>query len=126
MVGSSQDHVVQPLLKQGQPRQVAQDHVRSGFERLQGQRLHNLSGQHVPVFYHPHREKSVFLCSNGISCVSVCACCFSFCLWALLRRVWLSTQSSVAATEYLLHLVRWLKISMERISLSFIVCGTWM
>lgn len=37
------------------------------------ERLHNLSGQPVPVFNHPHGKKNVFLCSDGISCASVCA-----------------------------------------------------
>ena len=47
------------LLKQGQLQQVAQDHVQSGFEYLQGWRLHNLSGQPIPVSGHPH-GKNVF------------------------------------------------------------------
>ena len=45
------------LLKQGQLQQVAQDYVQSGFEYLQGWRLHSLSGQPVPVFDHPFGKK---------------------------------------------------------------------
>lgn len=48
--------LVQPLSKQGQAEQVAQDHVQSATEYLQEQRLHNLSGQPVPVFEHLHSE----------------------------------------------------------------------
>lgn len=43
-----------PELKQGQLELVAQDHVPMAFEFLQGWRLHNLPGQHVPVLRHPH------------------------------------------------------------------------
>jgi len=37
------------LLKQGHLELVAQDHVHTAFEYLQGWRLHRLSGQPVPV-----------------------------------------------------------------------------
>uniref|UniRef100_A0A8B9Q4U4 Transmembrane protein 19 n=1 Tax=Apteryx owenii TaxID=8824 RepID=A0A8B9Q4U4_APTOW len=47
------------LLKQGHLEHVAQDPVQVGFEYLQGWRLHNLSGQPVPVLCHPH-SKEVF------------------------------------------------------------------
>ena len=46
-----------PMLKQGQLEQVAQDHVQLGFEYLHWWRLRSLSGQPMPVFYHPHRKK---------------------------------------------------------------------
>ena len=46
-----------PLLKQGHLGQVASDHVQIAFEYLQGWRLHNLSGQPVPVLGHPHSKK---------------------------------------------------------------------
>ena len=46
-----------PLLKQGHVEGVAQDCVQMAFEYLQGWRLHNLSGQPVPVLSHPHSEK---------------------------------------------------------------------
>ena len=46
-----------PLLKQGLLQLVAQEHVQMAFEHLQGWRLHNLSGQPVPVLGHPHSEK---------------------------------------------------------------------
>lgn len=45
-----EDHPVQPLPKQGQPEQVAQDGVQLGFGYLQRWRLHNLFGQPAPVF----------------------------------------------------------------------------
>ncbi|KAK4806816.1 hypothetical protein QYF61_005612 [Mycteria americana] len=46
-----------PLLKQGYLEPVAQDHVQTAFEYLQGGRLHNLSGQPFPVLSHPHSQK---------------------------------------------------------------------
>lgn len=36
-------------------------------------RLHNVSGQPVPVFGHPHNRSSFLLCSDGISCALICA-----------------------------------------------------
>ena len=45
------------LLKQGHLQLVAQDHVQTAFEYLQGWRIHNLSGQPVPVLSHPHGAK---------------------------------------------------------------------
>ena len=50
-----------PLPKQDQLEQVAQDCVQSSSEYLQGWRLHNSSGQTVPVFDHP-QNKEVFCC----------------------------------------------------------------
>ena len=47
-----------PLLKQGHLEAVAQDHVRMAFDRLQGRKLHNLSGQPVPVLGHPDSKKA--------------------------------------------------------------------
>ena len=44
-----------PLLKQGHLDPVAQDRVQIAFEYHE--RLHNLSGQPVPVLGHPHSEK---------------------------------------------------------------------
>ena len=46
-----------PLPKQGHPEQAAQDHVQAGLEYLQRRRLHNPSGQSVPVLRHPQREE---------------------------------------------------------------------
>ncbi|KAK4826745.1 hypothetical protein QYF61_010998 [Mycteria americana] len=43
-----------PLLKQGHLDLLAQDYVQPPFEYVQGWRLHNLSGQPVPVLSHPH------------------------------------------------------------------------
>jgi len=49
--------------------------VQSGFEHLQGWRLHSLPGQLVLMFDHSHSKK-FFLGLNGLSCVY----CFSFSL----------------------------------------------
>jgi len=45
------------LLKQGYLEPVAQGCVQTAFEYLQGWRLHNLSGQPVPVLGHPDSKK---------------------------------------------------------------------
>jgi len=42
-----------PLLKQGHLEQTAQDFIQVDFECLQKRRIHNLSGQPVPVLCHP-------------------------------------------------------------------------
>ena len=47
-----------PCAKQGQLEQAAQDCFWLGFEYLQAQRPHSLSGQPVPVFDHPHCKKN--------------------------------------------------------------------
>jgi len=46
-----------PLPKQGHVEQVAQDLVQVGFEYLQRRRLHNPSGQPVPVLCHPQTKE---------------------------------------------------------------------
>jgi len=54
------DHLVQPpYSKQVQLQQVAQGRIQASFEYLQRWRLHNVSGQHVPVSDYPH-SKIVF------------------------------------------------------------------
>lgn len=45
-----------PQLKQGHWELFAQANVQMTFEYLQGQRLHNLPGQPVPVLSYPHSE----------------------------------------------------------------------
>lgn len=88
---SSGDHVLQPhLSRAGCP---GPHPVRY----LHWWRLHILSGQPVLVFDHPHKKKSVFLCSNGISCVLTCAQCLLHCQWALRRNVWLPLPYSPSA-----------------------------
>ena len=67
-----------PLLKQGHPEPVAQDH-----EYLQGWRLHNHLGQPVPVLGHPHSEK-VF------PDVQKLLLCFSLCLLSCEGKWWVS------------------------------------
>ena len=52
MVGVGRD-----LPKQSDLEQAAQDHVQAGFEHLQRRRLHNPSGQPVPVLCHPQSEE---------------------------------------------------------------------
>ncbi|XP_074958280.1 A-type potassium channel modulatory protein KCNIP1 isoform X1 [Phalacrocorax aristotelis] len=42
-----------PLLEQAHLEQGAQEHIQVGFDCLQGRRLHNLSGQPVPLLCHP-------------------------------------------------------------------------
>jgi len=44
------------LVKQYHLQSVAQDHVQTAFENLQGRRLRNLPGQPMPVFSYSHRE----------------------------------------------------------------------
>lgn len=51
--GISGDHLLQGS-KTSQLQLGAQDCVQLHFERLQGQRLHKLSRQPVPLFNHPH------------------------------------------------------------------------
>jgi len=46
-----------PLPNQGRLQQVAQDLVQAGLEYLQRRRLHNLTGQPVPVLRHPQSEE---------------------------------------------------------------------
>jgi len=52
-----------PLLKQGHEQghleQVVQDHIQLPFEYLPGWRLHNLSGQLVPLLGHPHGKNVI-------------------------------------------------------------------
>lgn len=45
--------LAQPLLKQVHAKQVVQDGVQTGFEYLQGRRLHSFCGQPVPGLCHP-------------------------------------------------------------------------
>lgn len=45
------------LLKQIHLEQTAQDRIQAGFEYLQRRRVHNLSGQPVPVLWHPQSRK---------------------------------------------------------------------
>lgn len=49
----------------------AQDHVQTGSEYLQGQRLYNLSGQTVPVFDHSH-SKNWFVFRLNFMCFDLC------------------------------------------------------
>jgi len=75
-----------PCSEHGHLNQVALDHVQSSFKYLQGWRVHNLSGQYVPVFEHPHSK--FFLGLNGIYCISAFAHCLLSCYWLPLRKVW--------------------------------------
>lgn len=62
-----------PWPKQGQPEQVTQDYVWLGFEYFKGWRLQNLSGQPRPVLDYAHsKNKSVLLCSHGVSHILIC------------------------------------------------------
>lgn len=64
-----------PYSQTGQLEQVAQHHTQSGSEYLQAWRCCNLSGQPLPEFDQPHCKKGFFLCSRGISHLSVCTHC---------------------------------------------------
>lgn len=66
-----------PLLRQGHLELIAQGHAQMAFEYPQEWRLHNIPGQRVPVFGHPHRKKvfpdtqrepPVFQCAPMASC----------------------------------------------------------
>ena len=46
-----------PLLDKVHPEQGTQERIQVDFECLQGRRLHNLSGQPVPLLCHPHRKE---------------------------------------------------------------------
>jgi len=48
-----------PLLKQGHLQQAVEDFVQVGLEYLQRRRIHNLSGQPVPVLHHPQNEEDL-------------------------------------------------------------------
>lgn len=76
------------LLRAGSATTGCSGLCQSGFEDLQGWKLHHLSGQPAPACDHQQSE-SVFLCLDGISCISVCCHCHWSCHWAPLRRVWL-------------------------------------
>ena len=56
-----------PLPKQGHQELVAQDLVQVGFECLQRRRIHNVSGQPVPVLPSPSEWRSSSSCSDGTS-----------------------------------------------------------
>ena len=50
-----------PLTKQGHLKQAAQDLGQVGFEYLQRSRLHNPSGQPVPVLCHPPSKEVLYV-----------------------------------------------------------------
>lgn len=87
-----------PLLRLGQPEQVAQVCVRLGFEYLQGWRLQDYS---VPIFGHPHSQK-VFSCvQTGFHIfVTICAHCFLYNMWAPY------TPEQPASPRWRLHVTR--------------------
>ena len=57
------DHIVQPPCSaQGHLLdQVAQNPIQPELECFQGWGLHYLSGQHLPVFHHPHCKKFLLI-----------------------------------------------------------------
>jgi len=98
--GTFGDHPVQLLLpKQGHLEQAAQDHIQVRFEYLQRRRLHNLSGQPVPVLCHPQRKKFflifswIFLCNKDIN--------FALLTISLMLNLESKRKSSTAWTEKL-------------------------
>ena len=77
-----------PLQEQEHLDQVTQEHIQEGFECLQRRRPHNLAGQPVPVFCHPHCQVFFsYLC--GTSCVPDCTHCPLSYHWMSLRKAWL-------------------------------------
>lgn len=91
------------LVKQGQLEQVAQGSVQSGFQYLQGLRLHSLSVQPAPEFNHPLSKNVYFLCLCGICCISVHAHCLLFLHWISLRRDCLHLLYSPPSSIYYTH-----------------------
>lgn len=71
-------HLVQPLLKQGHLKYVAQDCMQAAFEYLQ-RRLHRLSGQPVPELHHPNSKVFLEIQTNLL--------CFSLSLLPLIYSV---------------------------------------
>jgi len=61
-----------PLPKQGHLQQAAQDLVQPGFEYPQRRRLHNPSGQPVPVLHHPQSEEVLPHVQMNLLCFSLC------------------------------------------------------
>jgi len=60
------------LPKQGHPQQAAEDHVQAGLEYLQRRRLHNLSGQPVPVLVTLRGKKFFLMFRRNFLCFSLC------------------------------------------------------
>lgn len=54
---SSGGNLIQPHVQAGPPKAGLQDAVKVSYEDLQGRRLHNFSGQPVPVIWHLHVKK---------------------------------------------------------------------
>lgn len=76
--GGGCDRLLQPLLRQGHPRLVAQDRVQMALGYLQGWQLQHLPGEPVPVLGHPHSEKVFPALRQGLMCFSSCPlslCC---------------------------------------------------
>lgn len=64
-----------PLLKQRQPKQVAQKHAQTAFEYLQEERTHNLSGQPVSVLSHLHSKELFPEVQREVSLFQFVLCC---------------------------------------------------
>lgn len=64
------------LFKQNHQEQTGQDYVQTTCEQL-----YKFSGQSVPLFGHPHREKCFSTFSDITCCATVCAHCLLFCHW---------------------------------------------
>jgi len=66
-----------PLPKQGHLQQAAQELVQASLEYLQRRRLHNPSGQPVPVLHHPQSEPCclvLHMCLGGVTGVATFCC----------------------------------------------------
>jgi len=60
--GTSGDHLIQLSPKVGSLQWVTKEIIQVGLEYLQRRRLHNLSGQPVPVLCHPQCKEVLQIC----------------------------------------------------------------
>jgi len=74
MVGVGRASGPTPLPKEVHLQQAAQDLLQVSLEYLQRRRLHNLSGQPVPVLCHPQREEVLPLVQMELQFVPIAPC----------------------------------------------------
>ena len=99
------------LPKQGHLQQAAQDRVQAGLEYLQRRRLHNPSGQPVPVLRHPQREEvlpHVPMELPLLQFVPVAPCPVAGHHWKESGRILLSTAASKYSYTYFPEYLRFL------------------
>lgn len=71
------------------------EYIWVSFEYHQGKKLHNLSGKCASVLRDHHHEEDFFSCSDGTSCVLICAY-----HWPPLRRVWFHSLDTLLSDTY--------------------------